>query len=105
MYEGRLKSQIDIASQGPQQCPHVDPCPCCRPDLHRTKTRPAEWAKLQSRNRYFQALFCYIGPPSHVLWNIKWPFMMIVLVSVIVEFWDTMGERACMTALALGHHR
>ncbi len=42
-----------------------------RPDLFRSKTRPPEWAKLHSRWRHFQALFFYLGPPAHILWNIR----------------------------------
>ena len=30
-----------------------------RPDLAKSKTRPAEWRKLRSQWRFFQALFCY----------------------------------------------
>ena len=42
-----------------------------RPDLHKSKTRAPQWALLHSESRYLQALFCWIGPPSHILWNIK----------------------------------
>ena len=41
-----------------------------RPDV-RTKTRQPEWKKLKTQWRFMQSLFCYIGPPSHVFWNIK----------------------------------
>jgi len=42
-----------------------------RPDLHKSKTRAPQWALLQTESRFLQALFCWIGPPSHILWNIK----------------------------------
>uniref|UniRef100_A0A7R9Z3M3 Uncharacterized protein n=1 Tax=Chlamydomonas euryale TaxID=1486919 RepID=A0A7R9Z3M3_9CHLO len=55
-----------------------------RPDLLSSKTRPPQWRMLNSEAAYMQAFFCYLGPPSHVLWNIKWPWLVTVLVSLWV---------------------
>ena len=32
-----------------------------------------------------------VGPPSHILWNIKWPYLLIVLVAFFVEYWNWKG--------------
>ena len=33
-----------------------------------------------------------VGPPSHLLWNIKWTYFPIVLVAAMVELWVALGE-------------
>ena len=33
-----------------------------------------------------------VGPPSHLLWNIKWTYFPLVLVAVMVELWVSLGE-------------
>ncbi|GAX74842.1 hypothetical protein CEUSTIGMA_g2288.t1 [Chlamydomonas eustigma] len=54
-----------------------------RPDLCRQTTKQADWQKLRSQWRFLQALFCYLGPPSHVLFNIKWPVLCVMLVCAL----------------------
>lgn len=56
-----------------------------RPDLHRSKTRAKEWKLLKSPWRYFHALFFYFGPPSHILYNIKYPYLLVQIISLLVQ--------------------
>ncbi len=53
-----------------------------RPNVATEKTRKAHWEKLHSSQRFIQALFCYFGPPSHLLRNLRLPLSMIAVVSV-----------------------
>jgi putative membrane protein len=62
-----------------------------RPDLHTVKTRAREWELLKSDWRTFHALFFYLGPPSHILWNIKWPFIAINFISYVVQYYGLMS--------------
>ncbi len=62
-----------------------------RPD-NQSKTRGPEWRQLKSETRFAQALLCYLGPPSHILFNIKWPFLGIMLVAVAVNLWEYAGQ-------------
>eukprot|EP00798_Chlamydomonas_sp_ICE-L_P016396 gene16396-22598_t len=50
-----------------------------RPDMLNSSAK--EWKMMHSQWRYLQGLFCYIGPPSHILWNVKWPWLFSMLVS------------------------
>ncbi|GAX76520.1 hypothetical protein CEUSTIGMA_g3966.t1 [Chlamydomonas eustigma] len=63
-----------------------------RPDLTKTKTRTSEWKQLKSEWRFFQAVFCYVGPPSHILWNIKWPYLFIMITAIAVESYDVFDQ-------------
>eukprot|EP00798_Chlamydomonas_sp_ICE-L_P005317 gene5317-18562_t len=54
-----------------------------RPDM--LKSSAKEWEMMHSQWRFVQALFCYIGPPSHVLWNVKWPWLFSMLVAAGVQ--------------------
>ncbi|GAX81774.1 hypothetical protein CEUSTIGMA_g9202.t1 [Chlamydomonas eustigma] len=56
-----------------------------RPDLLRGKAGPREWVQLKSTWRFVQALFCYVGPPSHVLFNIKFQLMGVIAVALCVQ--------------------
>ena len=51
---------------------------------------------LKSEWRFFHALFFYFGPPSHILYNIKWPFLAINLISLLIQhlsaFTDILAE-------------
>jgi hypothetical protein len=40
-----------------------------------SKTRAPEWAKIQSQWRWAHAYVCYLGPPSFILWRIRWPLL------------------------------
>lgn len=61
------------ASLQPAQCASSRPLMltsvgvCRRINITTRKTRPADWPKLQGQQRFFDALFCYLGPPSHFL--------------------------------------
>lgn len=39
---------------------------------------------LQSQWRFVQAVFCYIGPPSHLLWHIKLPLLFNMAIAALV---------------------
>ncbi|KAG1666969.1 hypothetical protein FOA52_004252 [Chlamydomonas sp. UWO 241] len=64
-----------------------------RPDLIRSKTRPQQWEPLQSEWRFFQAFFCYLGPPSHVLWNIKYPWLFVMAITTMLVIWADITTR------------
>eukprot|EP00887_Chlorella_sp_A99_P008029 scaffold12.g8029.t1 len=55
-------------------------------------TLRADWLKLRSPWRHFDALFAYLGPPAHVLWNIKLPFCTVMLVGGSVCAYSTYSE-------------
>ena len=57
----RRRRRLDDASC----CRHL--APALRPNVTTEKTRPADWARLQSEWRFWDALVCYVGPPSHFL--------------------------------------
>lgn len=40
---------------------------------------------MQHRARFWQALVCYLGPPGHMLWNLKWPLLCVIAVQVGYE--------------------
>ena len=58
-----------------------------RPDLLKSKTYPQQWVMLKSEMRWLQSLFHYLGPPSHILFNIRYPTVIILLMDVIVVVW------------------
>jgi hypothetical protein len=53
-----------------------------RPDLVCSKTRKHHWEKLHSPQRFIQALFCYIGPPSHLLRNLRLPLALVTFITL-----------------------
>lgn len=53
-----------------------------RPDCWTRKTRAPEWRRLRSQWRYLSSLFCYVGPPCHLLWRVKWPLLAVMAVTV-----------------------
>lgn len=63
----------------------------CRPDTSNSRTRPPEWAKLQSEWRWLQALLCYVGPPSHILWRIRLPLFLNAVVAILVTISSITG--------------
>ncbi|KAL4425523.1 hypothetical protein ABPG75_009539 [Micractinium tetrahymenae] len=64
-----------------------------RPNMIDNKLRTREWEVLRSQNRYGQALLCYLGPPSHVLWNIKLPLFFCMLVAALSIMWEELKAR------------
>ncbi|KAF8068206.1 L-ascorbate oxidase [Scenedesmus sp. PABB004] len=53
-----------------------------RPDTAGLKTRPAQWRVLQSKWRWLQAATCYVGPPAHILVNIRWPLLVNMMLAI-----------------------
>jgi putative membrane protein len=53
-----------------------------RPDVAGSKTRKQHWEMLHSHQRFIQALFCYFGPPGHLLRNLALPMTMITVVTL-----------------------
>ncbi|PSC67583.1 hypothetical protein C2E20_8740 [Micractinium conductrix] len=49
------------------------------------KVRPHTWARLHTPWRTLSASVCYIGPPSHLLYNARVP--MLVSLAVAMGFW------------------
>ncbi|KAL4425530.1 hypothetical protein ABPG75_009546 [Micractinium tetrahymenae] len=66
-----------------------------RPNTVDNKLRKKEWIVYRSQNRYWQALFAYIGPPAHILWNIKLPLSMCMLCAVLITLWDQLRLTCC----------
>ncbi|KAL4426657.1 hypothetical protein ABPG77_004713 [Micractinium sp. CCAP 211/92] len=56
-----------------------------RPNSVDFKLRSHEWG----------ALFCYVGPPSHVLWNIKLPLFCCMLVAALSLMWEELRAGPC----------
>jgi hypothetical protein len=55
--------------------------PLDRPDVITSKTREAEWQQLRSNWRLVHSIFVYLGPPSYILWNIKWPLLFNMIIA------------------------
>jgi predicted membrane chloride channel (bestrophin family) len=53
-----------------------------RPDVTHQLTRKKQWEQLHSQKRFIQALFCYLGPPCHLLWNLRLPLSLIFIVTM-----------------------
>ncbi|PRW56677.1 deoxyribodipyrimidine photo-lyase [Chlorella sorokiniana] len=64
-------------------------CYTWRQDVTEKKARPWIWReKLQARWRYVQALLCYLGPPSHLFWNILPMSAWVLAVTLGVIFFE-----------------
>ena len=57
-----------------------------RPPVWRKKTLATEWDALRSEWRYVSAVLCYLGPPAHILWSIKWPMLLITVEVLGIYF-------------------
>lgn len=66
-----------------------------RVDVATIKTDAARWKVVTGDIRYFHALFGYLGPPGHILWNIKWPLGMVMLVAVAMATWEQLRATCC----------
>jgi signal recognition particle receptor subunit beta len=42
-----------------------------------------------------QATFFYLGPPGHILWNIKWPLLLNMAIATIVTVDQARPSRQC----------
>ncbi|KAI7837078.1 hypothetical protein COHA_009076 [Chlorella ohadii] len=45
--------------------------------------KQADWDRYHSSQRFVDALFCYLGAPSHILWNVRWPLLSVVLANCL----------------------
>ena len=52
-----------------------------RPDLVKSKTREQHWPMLKGELRFLTGISYYLGPPSHVFWNIKYPWLLVMAVT------------------------
>lgn len=68
-----------------------------RIDVTTCKTRPGDWRRLQGDRRFFDAMFCYVGPPSHFIWNLRLPLALVMLVSAGMAVYEY-----CRTTLGWG---
>lgn len=60
---------------------------CCkcfygRPNTTAFKTRAADWKAFHSQRRFLSSLGFFIGPPSHLLWNLRLPVFMVMSSAV-----------------------
>jgi predicted membrane chloride channel (bestrophin family) len=70
-----------------------------RPDLLKSKTYPQQWIMLKSEMRWLQSLFHYLGPPSHILYNIRYPIAIILLLDIAVVVWRGISPGTFPSAL------
>eukprot|EP00798_Chlamydomonas_sp_ICE-L_P016392 gene16392-22594_t len=73
-----------------------------RPDM--LKSSAKEWDLLHSQRRYLQAPFCYLGPPSHILWNIKWPWLSSVLIAIAIGILSNTTRKLNIPLLLTSFH-
>jgi hypothetical protein len=59
-------------------------CCHCRPDVLTKKVDAADWALITSSWRYYNGLFCYLGPPANILWRIRWPMLVNIVIAILV---------------------
>ncbi|KAI8471691.1 MAG: hypothetical protein J3K34DRAFT_458208 [Monoraphidium minutum] len=52
------------------------------PDTHHKIMRAPEWRHIHSEWRYIHSLFVYIGRPAGIMWRVKLPLMINLLVAV-----------------------
>eukprot|EP00775_Hariotina_reticulata_P013776 gene13776-13897_t len=82
----------EVANQLEQPFPHIPMVDIVdttvrdidRPDVVHSKTRPQEWCALQSEWRFLHATLFYLGPPSHILWHIKYPLLLNMAIAVLI---------------------
>lgn len=55
-----------------------------RPDVVTVKANRDHWRRLHSQWRFADSLLCCIGPPGHILWNIRVPFFAVMCTTILV---------------------
>ena len=59
---------------------------------------PADWAPIINLACHPQAVFFYLGPPSHVLYHIKIPLSVNMAIAILITV-NTVGLLRCVWAL------
>ncbi|EFN53147.1 hypothetical protein CHLNCDRAFT_136917 [Chlorella variabilis] len=54
------------------------------PDVVTVKANRDHWRRLHSQWRFADSLLCCIGPPGHILWNIRVPFFAVMCTTILV---------------------
>eukprot|EP00890_Picochlorum_soloecismus_P001476 jgi/Picsp_1/2329/NSC_05792-R1_protein len=60
------------------------------PPVWKKKTLAREWEALRSEWRFVSAALCYVAPPLHILWLVKFP-LLIVIGEVLGLFFAPIG--------------
>ncbi|GBF91007.1 hypothetical protein Rsub_03862 [Raphidocelis subcapitata] len=55
-----------------------------RPDTHHKVMRAAEWQHIHSEWRYLHSLFVYVGRPTQILWKVKVPLALNMVVAALI---------------------
>jgi hypothetical protein len=55
-----------------------------RPDTCHKICRNPEWQHLRSEWRYVHSLFVYIGRPTRILWKVRLPLVINMIVAIVL---------------------